>query len=71
MSADAETVRQLYPDDTRLQRMRDEDRVVISEPMSELPGVWTEIPESTVLLVQPGADEQRAFRPHFEAAAVS
>jgi len=71
VSADADTVRELYPDDTRLQRLRDEDRVVISEPMSELPGVWHEIPESTVLLVQPGPYEQRPFRPHFEPAAAN
>jgi xanthine dehydrogenase iron-sulfur cluster and FAD-binding subunit A len=30
--------------------------------------VWHEIPESTVLIVQPGADEQRPFRPHYEGA---
>jgi glutamine amidotransferase len=69
VSADAHAIRQLYPEDTRLQRLHDEDRVVVSEPMSELPGLWQEIPESTVLLVQPGADEQRPFRPHFEPAA--
>ena len=63
VSADAESLRQLHPENPRLQRLRDEDRVVVSEPMSELPGLWHEIPESTVLLVQPGPDEQRPFRP--------
>ena len=69
VSSDADTIRQLYPDDTRLQRLRDEDRVVVSEPMSDLPGVWHEIPESTVLLVQPGPDEQRPFRPSYVSGA--
>jgi predicted glutamine amidotransferase len=62
-SADANSVRRLHPDNARLQRVRDEDRLVVSEPFSDLPGVWNEIPESTVLLVQPGADEQRPFTP--------
>jgi predicted glutamine amidotransferase len=62
-SADADSVRRLYPDNPRLQRIRDEDRLVVSEPFSDLPGLWNEIPESTVLTVQPGADEQRRFTP--------
>ena len=40
----------------------------MSEPFNDLPGVWDEIPESSVLIVQPGEDEVRPFRPHFEAA---
>jgi predicted glutamine amidotransferase len=62
-SCDAAAVRELHPENERLQRLRDEDRVVVSEPLSDLPGLWQEIPESTVLVVQPGADEQRAFTP--------
>ena len=45
---DASAIRALHPENPRLQRMRDEDRVVVSEPISDLPGVWQEIPESTV-----------------------
>jgi hypothetical protein len=58
-----------YPDNSRLQRLRDEDRIVVSEPLADLAGVWHEIPESTVVIVQPGPDEQRPFRPHYEPAA--
>ena len=58
-------VRKLHPDNPRMQRLRDEDRVVVSEPLSDLPGVWQEIPESTVMLVQPGPDEQRPFQPRY------
>jgi predicted glutamine amidotransferase len=63
VSADANSVRRLHPENARLQRVRDEDRLVVSEPFSDLPGLWNEIPESTVLIVQPGADEQRPFTP--------
>jgi hypothetical protein len=69
VSAEAAAVHELYPDDERLRRFRDEDRIVVSEPLADLPGAWLEIPESTVLLVQPGPDEQRPFRPRYEAAA--
>jgi predicted glutamine amidotransferase len=67
-SADAASIRELHPDDARLQRVRDEDRLVVSEPFSDLPGIWNEIPESTALIVQPGEDEQRPFRPQRAAA---
>jgi predicted glutamine amidotransferase len=66
-SCDAEAVRQLHPDNPTLQRLRDEDRVIVSEPLSDLPGLWQEIPESTVVLVQPGPDEQIPFRPRVPA----
>ena len=54
-----------------MQRLHDEDRIVVSEPNSDLPGVWQEIPESTVLIVQPGPDEQRSFNPRYEPAAAN
>ena len=53
VSTDADSIRQLHPDDARLQRVRGEDRLVVSEPFSDLAGLWNEIPESTVLIVQP------------------
>ena len=65
-STDAHSLRQLHPENPRLQRLRDEDRVVVSEPLGELPGAWSEIPEASVLIVQPGEDEVRPFRPHVE-----
>jgi glutamine amidotransferase len=70
-SADASAIRELHPDNQRLQRLRDEDRLVVSEPLADLPGVWTEIPDGSALIVKPGADEARPFRPSVPAAAVS
>jgi len=67
-SADADSLRRLHPENPRLQRLRGEDRLVVSEPFADLPGAWNEIPEASVLIVQPGEDEMRPFRPHFEAA---
>jgi predicted glutamine amidotransferase len=62
-SADAHAVQALHPENERFARLRDEDRVVVSEPLSDLPGVWVEVPEATALVIQPGADQQVAFRP--------
>jgi predicted glutamine amidotransferase len=66
-SCDAAAIRRLHPDNERLQRLQDEDRVVVSEPLSDLPGLWESIPESSVLIVQPGPDEHREFRPRAPA----
>ena len=68
VSAEASAVHELYPDHERLRRFRDEDRIVVSEPLADLPGVWHEIPEATVLVVQPGPDELRPFRPRHHAS---
>jgi predicted glutamine amidotransferase len=63
VSADRDTVQALHPDDPRFARLTDEDRVIVSEPLSDLPGVWLAVPEATALVVQPGADERVPFRP--------
>jgi predicted glutamine amidotransferase len=69
VSADADAVRRLHPENPRLQRLRDEDRLVVSEPLADLEGVWKEIPPSSAVIVQPGPDEQLPFRPRVEKAA--
>jgi glutamine amidotransferase len=56
-------VQALHPADERFQRFTDEDRVIVSEPLSDLPGLWIEVPEATALIVQRGPDEHRPFRP--------
>jgi predicted glutamine amidotransferase len=66
-STDVHAVQQLHPDNPRLQRLREGDRVIVSEPISDLPGLWQEIPEATALIVAPGgAHEQRPFTPSRE-----
>ncbi len=43
--------------------MQEGDRVVVSEPLVDLPGAWHEVPESTGLVITDGSVEQRPFVP--------
>jgi predicted glutamine amidotransferase len=63
-STDVRTLRELYPDDVRFQEIADESRLVVSEPLGDLPGVWNEVPESTYGVIQPGQDELHPFAPN-------
>jgi predicted glutamine amidotransferase len=69
VSEEAAAIKELHPDNPRLGQMQDEDRVIVSEPLADLSGVWHEIPESTVMIIQPGPDEERPFQPRYEPAA--
>jgi predicted glutamine amidotransferase len=63
-SADVDAVRRLHPDNPRLHRLSPDDRLIVSEPFSDLPGVWQEIPEATAVTVRRGGVlEQQPFRP--------
>jgi predicted glutamine amidotransferase len=53
----------LYPESAELAALSDETRVVVSEPLGDLPGAWNEVPESHVGIVRPGTDELVPFRP--------
>ena len=63
VSEDVEAVRRLYPADQRFAHFGDDARVVVSEPLSALPGLWHEVPPSSALVIQKGPDEERPFRP--------
>lgn len=56
-------LRMLYPDAPLLATVTDEARVVVSEPITDLEGVFVEVEPSTVLIVQPGEDVTRPFAP--------
>ena len=58
-----DALKALYPDSAELASLSDDTRVVVSEPLGDLPGAWNEVPESHVGLVQAGADELRSFTP--------
>jgi glutamine amidotransferase len=64
VSADVEALQRLHPENERLQRLSEGDRVVVSEPLADLSGAWIEIPESTALVIADGELEQQPFQPH-------
>lgn len=63
-SEDVESVRQLYPASERLAHFPAEARVVVSEPLVELPGLWHEVPAGSAIIVDKGKVEQLPFTPH-------
>lgn len=58
-----DTLKAMYPESV-LTLLSDETRVIVSEPLGDLPGAWNEVPESSVGIVKPGEDEIRPFAPH-------
>jgi predicted glutamine amidotransferase len=68
-SADGETVRRLHPERPRFQQLTRDDRVIVSEPFSDLDGVWHEIPEDSAVTVRGTTLEHSAFRPEPVAVA--
>jgi predicted glutamine amidotransferase len=59
-----DNLKALHPELGELAALSDETRVIVSEPLGDLPGAWNEVPESHVGVVQPGEDELRPFAPH-------
>jgi predicted glutamine amidotransferase len=62
-STRVDTLRALHPDLGFLQEVSDESRLIVSEPLGDLPGAWNEVPESSYGIVQPGTDELLPFTP--------
>jgi predicted glutamine amidotransferase len=58
-----ESLKALYPELVELAQLSDETRVVVSEPLGDLPGAWNQVPESHVAIVQPGEDTLKPFSP--------
>jgi predicted glutamine amidotransferase len=66
-STDLRTLRELYPENEEIRGLDDESRLVVSEPLGDLPGVWNEVPEASYGVIQPGQDELHPFVPTTDA----
>ena len=62
-STAVQTLRELHPDLTFLQGVSDETRLIVSEPLGDLPGAWNEVPESSFGVVEPGVNELHTITP--------
>jgi predicted glutamine amidotransferase len=60
---DIRTLRQQYPDREILREMSDDARLVVSEPIGDLPGAWVEMPEATYGVIGKEGDQLMPFTP--------
>jgi glutamine amidotransferase len=63
ISREARAIRELYPHIERLQRISDEDRTIVSEPLVDLPCAWIPVPECSAVIVRRGPDRIVPFAP--------
>jgi glutamine amidotransferase len=62
-STDMTTLRALHPEVEVLAEFGPKARLVVSEPLRDLPGAWNEVPESSAGVVGPYGDEILPFVP--------
>ncbi|WP_407840293.1 class II glutamine amidotransferase [Streptomyces sp. DSM 116496] len=65
-SSRAETVRHLHPEVEYLREISDVSRIVVSEPLGDLPGVWNELPQASYTVIPSAPDRDwLPFVPEF------
>jgi glutamine amidotransferase len=62
-SRDIAAVRKLAPDREILFEVSDDSRLVVSEPIGDLPGAWNEVPDGSYGVVGGGEEQMRPFKP--------
>jgi glutamine amidotransferase len=62
-STDLSALREHYPDNPLLQELSADARLLVSEPLGDLRGAWSEVPESTCVIIRHGTEELRPFKP--------
>ena len=70
-TTDLPTLRAMYPERELLRQFSDDARLIVSEPLGDVAGVWNEVPESSYGIVGPGGAEMGPFRPLAPAASVA
>ena len=69
-TTDVPTLRKRYPDREELREFSDDARLIVSEPLGDVAGVWNEVPESTWSVIGPGREEMQPFRPKAPSTSV-
>lgn len=62
-SADVQAARMLYPNRPLIQQLSDDDHIIVSEPLADLPGAWDKLSESSAVVIRGGRSERLMFRP--------
>jgi len=69
-TTDVPTLRKLYPGRQLFQEVSENARLIVSEPLGDVAGVWNEVPESTYGIVGPDHAEMRPFQPKVPSTPV-
>jgi predicted glutamine amidotransferase len=69
-TTDVPTLRALYPNRELFQEVSENARLIVSEPLGDVAGVWNEVPESSWGVVGPDREEIRPFRPKVPATFI-
>jgi predicted glutamine amidotransferase len=69
-TTDIPTLRKLYPERELFQEVSENARLIVSEPLGDVAGVWNEMPESSWGVVGPDREEMRPFRPKAPSTSV-
>lgn len=62
-NTDVRHLKHLYPDEPRIAALGDDTYMLLSEPLTELPGVWQEVPEATAIIAHKGEVDYFPFVP--------
>jgi predicted glutamine amidotransferase len=62
-SADVQAARMLYPDRPLIQLLKDDDHLIVSEPLADIPGAWDKLSEASAAVIRAGRSERLMFRP--------
>jgi len=60
-SRDIRTLKELYPERAILQQLSADARLILSEPIGDLPGAWNEVPEASYAVAGKGDDQLGPF----------
>ena len=66
-STDEQTLKHMYPNNPLFDTLSPDTRLIVSEPLGDLPGAWNEVPESTCCVIQGGQDDFGSFAPRAHA----
>jgi predicted glutamine amidotransferase len=69
-TTDVPTLRKLYPERQLFEEVSENARLIVSEPLGDVAGVWNEVPEATCGVVGHDHAELRPFRPRAPATTV-
>ena len=70
-TTDVPTLRKLYPERVQLREFSENARIIVSEPLGDVAGVWNEVPESSCGVVRSDHAEMRAFKPKAPVVSVA